>query len=73
MTQSALYDWLLTAGVREPACVQLGTRFVCGRWESIGEELSNGHILRTGRVAVHVLGEGASWDEAYAAAKVRLA
>lgn len=72
MTQSEVYDALLALGVREPAVIMLGDRCVCGRWESIGEELPNGYMMRTGRVAVQVIGEGASWSEAYSAACTRL-
>ncbi len=72
MTQSEVYDALLALGVREPAVCMFGTRCVAGRWESISEELPNGFMMRTGRVAINVLGEGDTWDEAHAAAEARL-
>ncbi len=73
LTQTDLYDWLLSIGVREPAVIMLGDRCVCGRWEQIGEQLPSGYMMRSGRVAVQVLGEGATWEAAQAAAKARLA
>jgi hypothetical protein len=78
MTQAEIYDWLLTHGVLEPACVMLGTRCVVGRWIDASEHTGSagngaGYICRVGRVAIHVLGEGDTWDEAHAAAKARLA
>lgn len=73
MTQAELYDWLLTKGVREPACVMLGTRCVAGRWEDVSSVLGNGAICRVGRVGISVLGEGDTWDAAFAAAKAKLA
>lgn len=72
MTQSDLYDWLLSVGVREPAVCMMGTRCVAGRWESIGEELPNGFMMRSGRLAVQVLGEGDTWTAAHEAAVIRL-
>ncbi len=72
MSQSDLYDWLLTHGVKEPAVVMMGDRCVCGRWEQIGEELPNGYMIRSGRLAVQVLGEGKSWAEAREMARQRL-
>lgn len=47
-------------------------RFIVGRWETVSEELPNGHICRVGRVGIHVLGEGSTWDAACEAAKARL-
>ena len=73
MTQAEIYDYLVKNNIAEPAVLQMGDRFFVGRWESIGEQLPNGYILRVGRVALHVLGEGATWDEAHEAAKARLA
>ncbi len=73
MTQADLYDWLLTQGVQEPAVIMMGERCVCGRWEQIGEQLPSGYMMRSGRVAVQVLGEGATWDDARMAAGIRLA
>ena len=73
MTQAEIYDYLLAAGVLEPACVQLGTRCVVGRWVDTMEKLDNGNICRVGRVAIQVLGEGDTWEAAHEAAKARLA
>lgn len=73
MTQEQIFDWLVTKSVAEPAVLQMGDRFIVGRWETMSVKVPNGYILRTGRVAVHVLGEGATWTEAYEAAKARLA
>lgn len=40
-------------------------RFVVGRWIAIGD--CNGHVvvLRTGRHACEVMGEGESWEAAF--------
>lgn len=73
MTQDSLYDWLLKMGVREPAVLRLGERCIAGRWEVLSEQLPNGHICRTGRVGVHVIGEGDTWNSAHAMAEKRLA
>ncbi len=37
MTQADLYDFLLAAGILEPACVMFGTRCVVGRWADVSE------------------------------------
>ncbi len=73
MTQAEIYGWLMTKNIAEPAVLQMGDRFVVGRWESISEKLPSGYMLRSGRVAVYVLGEGSTWIEAYEAARIRLA
>lgn len=72
MTQAELYDRLLEMGIREPAVAMFGTRCVAGRWEDVSEQLPNGHICRVGRMAVHVLGEGSTWDDAHEAAAKKL-
>lgn len=73
MTQAEVYDWLITQGIKEPACVMLGTRCVAGRWQDMSEQLGNGAICRIGRIGIHVLGEGDSWAEAHAMVASRLA
>ncbi len=66
MTPIELYDWLLAHGVKEPAVMQLGETCFAGRWENVSEELPNGHICRSGKVAVHVIAEGATWEAVFA-------
>lgn len=74
MTPEEIYDALHAKhAVKDPACVKLGDRCIVGRWEEISEELPNGHICRAGKVAIIVLGEASTWDEANALALARLA
>ncbi len=73
MMQEQLYDWLLSVGILEPACVVLGTRHVLGRWIDMSEHAGSagngaGYVCRVGRVAIHVLGEGDTWPDAKLAA-----
>lgn len=72
MNQAEIYDWLIASGIREPAVMKLGARCIAGRWEDVSEQLPNGHICRVGRVGVHVLGEGDTWDAAHEAAALHL-
>jgi len=69
---SAIYDWLITMGVKDPACVVFGTRHVVGRWENVSNYLENGFICRSGNLAIVVLGEAENWPDARALAKARL-
>jgi hypothetical protein len=84
MKPEDLYDWLLENGVREPAVLHLGEQWFVGRWESVGEALVPSgvpakpgerpklFVTRAGRLAVQVIGEGATLEEAFEAAKARL-
>lgn len=73
LTQAEIYDWLIKNNVAEPAVLQMGDRFVVGRWVDMNEKVPNGYILRSGRLAVVVLGEGDTLEAAHEAAKARLA
>ena len=72
VTQADVYDWLLAQKILEPAVMQLGDRFIVGRWVDAFEELPNKYICRIGKVAILVLGEGDTLEAAHAAAKERL-
>ena len=72
MTPDQIYDWLLTQGVKEPACIKLGDRHIVGRWEPIGEEIA-GYVCASDKQAILVMGWGDTWPNAHEEAKEFLA
>lgn len=72
ITADQLYDWMMAAGVKEPAVVKLGARCIAGRWEATGELHPDGHVCGGGRVAILVMGEGPGWEAVYEAVRVGL-
>lgn len=63
MTAQEAYDFLVSVGYKDPVALKLGERFVLGEWVSLSQ-LRDGGILRSKERGIHVLGEGASWDDA---------
>ncbi len=70
--EEVIYDWLLSLGIREPAVLMLGSICVIGRWLDVSTHLDNDYVCRAGRLGIHVLGEGATWEIAREAARLRL-
>lgn len=68
MTKEEAYDFLVSAGYKEPAVAVFGgDRFILGQWLPIGQ-CKDGDILKTEARGVRVLGEGSCWVTAMRAA-----
>ncbi len=68
MTREEAYDFLVSAGYKDPAVVFFGgDRYVLGQWLPLGQ-CKDGDILKTEERGVRVLGQGTCWTTAMRAA-----
>jgi hypothetical protein len=58
-----IYDGLIKLGVREPAVFKMANRHIIGAWEELNV-VENGWVLKSGKKAVRVYGDAASWKDA---------
>lgn len=62
-----IYDGLLKLGVREPAVFKMGDRHIIGAWEEMNvleKRNEEWYVLKSGKKAVRVYGDAASWKDA---------